>query len=246
MQFFLGVVLGIHEVSGLPWWATFATTTAAVRVALFPLIRQQIILSHKLSYAIPELNFLVQLLSQRMKLLQVTQVNERFRIFGIFVKGVNACLKMHDVSVMRILAYPCINFSIFITFIYSLRDLIQSNKIPELETGGLFWFENLTSNDYSFCLPFTALTLSYCALEYSFRGSKGRLPLFIQDFAQSMVILSVPLVLPLPTGVFCYWIPSSLLSISQTFLLRQPSFQKLMMLPELKKPKHLTTMDKEQ
>lgn len=39
----------LHSFTGLPWWATFATSTLAVRLSLLPLVRLQIINSSKIA-----------------------------------------------------------------------------------------------------------------------------------------------------------------------------------------------------
>jgi YidC/Oxa1 family membrane protein insertase len=67
----------------------------------------------------------------------------------------------------------------------------------------------------------------------------GKLILYIKDILQSILIFSIPLVIPLPAGIFCYWIPSGMFSISQTLLLRNPAFRKFLKLPLPVKPPDL-------
>ena len=58
-----------------------------------------------------------------------------------------------------------------------------------------------------------------------------------KDVIQCVILLSVAYVSTLPAGVFCYWIPSSLLSISQSYLLKQSKFRELMSIPKLSNDK---------
>lgn len=217
-------MIGLQSMTGLPWWATFATSTVIVRTAMLPLVYRQILASRKLAAAVPELNFLFQLLRQRLKHIDPRNASEHIRIILIFFKGVGACIKLHDISPIQILSSPAASMAVFITFVYSLRQLISTENFLGLEHGGPMWFIDLTTKDPSFVLPLTAIGLSYSAIELAFTSTAGgaaRLTLLIKDTLQTLLFLSIPLVLPLPAGVFFYWIPSSLWGMVQVVGLRR-------------------------
>ena len=231
----------IHIHTGLPWWATFATSTALVRLGLFPLVRQQLLASRQLAGAMPELNFLYQLLKRRLVGLKPLHIVERLRILSIFVQGVNACLVLHSASVMTVVAYPLTNMAVFVTFVYSLRSMINGDFRSELQDGGFAWFYDLTQQDTSFLLPFVAISISYIALENSFLagttgGNQARFLVLVKDIFQTLLLVSIPIVSSLPAGVFFYWIPSSLFGIGQTLLLRNAQFLKLVRIPPIISP----------
>ena len=230
----------LQMASGLPWWATFASSTVFVRLALFPLVRKQLYASRKLAYAMPELNFLFQLLRQRLKTLKPHQSAERMRIFSVFINGVNACLTLHEASIMTVIAYPLANLAVFVTFVYSLRSMINGEHREELSMGGFSWFSDLTAKDSSYLLPLSAVVVSYSAIEIALSGSNtGRILIILKDAFQTLLLVSMPLIGTLPNGVFFYWIPSSLCGIAQTAALRMPFFQRLLRLPTPPKPPHL-------
>jgi YidC/Oxa1 family membrane protein insertase len=110
-----------------------------------------------------------------------------------------------------------------------------------MNEGGFWIFSDLTIKDSSFILPVTALTLSYLAFEISFIMSKKGGMLVFKNILQSMLILSVPLVLPLPAGVFCYWIPSSLFTVTQTLLLQTKTFNQILGIPIRETTKNIDT-----
>ena len=236
-----GALQSIHATTGLPWWATFATSTAFVRLGLFPLVRQQLLASRQLAGAMPELNFLYQLLKRRLGGLRPLQVAERLRILSIFVKGVNACLVLHSASVVTVIAYPLANMAVFVTFVYSLRSMISGDFRPHLQEGGFAWFSDLTQKDTSFMLPLAAVGISYTALETALLagaagGNQARFLMLVKDVFQTLLIISIPVVSALPAGVFFYWIPSSMFGIFQTYLLRNPHFLRLIRIPPLVAP----------
>lgn len=233
-------IFALHNFTGAPWWATIGISTILARSSLVPFVRLQVIASKKLSMAMPEMNYLYQLLLRRLGAVKKTDASERLRIISVFFKGVNACLKIYNVPKRELIGYPIINITVFMTFVYSVRDLLLKTEDYDLIDGGMMWFVDLASKDATFALPFTALALSYLALELGFgQTNSSKLGMFLKDLGQSVVVLSVPLVTQLPAGVFCYWIPSSLFAIAQSQLLKGPYAQKIFNFPEIQPPAHM-------
>jgi YidC/Oxa1 family membrane protein insertase len=225
---------GIQTMTNMPWFLTFAFSTAFVRIGMLPLVRNQLLSSRKLSGAMPELSFLLQLLKLRLQTIPLRQNSERLKVINIFLKGVNACLIVHGISPMKFLSVPIINISIFVSFVYSLRQMIYGDYRNELLDGGIYWFTDLTIKDPTFILPLTAIGLSYTAVNIAFNNSsQSKVIILIKDMFQSLTICSIPFIANLPMGVFCYWIPSTMLGISQTYLLRNATFQRLLKIPPL-------------
>lgn len=222
-------IAAFHTASGLEWWTTFTVSTLFLRASLFPLVYSQIVISKRMAKATPELKYLVQLLRARLKGIKYNDYQEIKKVFSIFTMGVTSCLTVHGVSVWRMVAYPALNITVFITFVYSFRDMLANSLAEQdMEHGGLFWFVDLTTKDPTFLLPLAAISLSYLALDLGFKTKNpGRLIVLVQDGVQSMMLLGIPLISGLPAGVFFYWIPSSLFSISQTALVRSDRFQRL-------------------
>ncbi len=228
---------GLHianSVSGLPWWATICCSTFALRASLLPMVRNQLISSRKLGNAMPEVNFLFQLLRNRLRVIPAANTTERRKVISVFFKGVKACFTLHEVHILELVLYPMINIGVFIGFVYSVRDLlIHGSGELGLDQGGGLWFKDLTEKDKTFYLPFTAISLSYLALEIALANSNGKLLVLLKDIGQCLLLLSVPFSSTLPSGVFCYWIPSSIFGIVQSVALKSPKIQKLLKLPAL-------------
>jgi YidC/Oxa1 family membrane protein insertase len=119
----------LHVGTGLPWWATFACSTAVVRLGLLPLTRYQLLASRNLAKAMPEVNFLAQLLRERVKSgyagrSQKARMKEMLSTLAVFRKGVRASFLLNDVNLKRIFALPFVNIGIFATFVFSVRDML--------------------------------------------------------------------------------------------------------------------------
>jgi len=222
----------IHLTYGLPWWATIATSTIFVRTSLLPLVRSQILASRKLSAAIPELTFLFQLLRNRLAELPLRQNVQRMEVLNTFMKGFRATLILHEVNLAEILFYPLVNFSVFVTFVYSVRDMvIHGDSSLNLDAGGLFWFTDLSDKDRTYLLPLAAIGISYGAIELALGRNLGKIALLLKDILQSMLLVSMSFVSSLPAWVFCYWLPSSLFGIAQTLALRNARIAQLLRIP---------------
>jgi YidC/Oxa1 family membrane protein insertase len=145
-------------------------------------------------------------------------------------------MTLHDVSKVEMIAYPLINASVFTSFVYSIRTMISNGDDFQFVDGGLLWFKDLEQLDNTLVLPLAALSLSYYALNRAFAVSNGRPAILIKDLGHSLIILSVPWVAVLPSGVFCYWIPSSLFTLAQTTFLKSEVGMKLLRIPTLSLP----------
>ena len=106
---------------------------------------------------------------------------------------------------------------------------VRGGGVPDMDTGGMLWFENLAIADPTYALPLIAIGSSYSALEFGFSNPSdritdpnkgGRLQVTMKDIFQTLLIVSVPFVTQLPAGIFAYWIPSSLAGMVQTQGLR--------------------------
>jgi membrane protein insertase Oxa1/YidC/SpoIIIJ len=235
--FIQAAVTTLQATTDAPWWATFGMSTLFARALVFPFVRSQVLSSRKLSAAMPEITFLVQLMKTRVKAIDAANITERIRVVPVFFKGVNACFKLNDVSKMQIFVYPFANMAIFMTFVYSLRQMIVDDGNMFIH-GGMLWFPDLAARDATFALPLMAVSLTYLATEVSFSSAQpgvapSSVSVFLKDTIQSFMVLSVPVVSVLPAGVFCYWIPSTLFGMLQTQLFRSNAGSKLLGLPPL-------------
>lgn len=213
-------LVAVHTATGLPWFATFALSTVAVRMSLLPLVRQQIIESRKLSEAMPKIDTLLKLYAQKTKGRSFAETGKEM---GLLLDGTRAVFHIHEFSPLRMLAFPVVNIGLFATFVLSLRGMIAGDSRLELTTGGILWFTDLIAKDLTCILPLTAVGVSYLALHIAFIRNSAGVALTLRDTFQSLLILALPLVIQMPSGLFFYWIPSSLCGIAQHILLRNPA-----------------------
>lgn len=225
-------LIALQEITDLQWWATIALSTVFVKVSLLPLVRSQIMASKRFQNCSAEIGTLYSLLSQNLASTSGKNFIEKMQAIRNFRKGVNATLTIHDASLSTMLVVPLVNLSVFMTFVISVRNLIEYDPIGVMSCGGMLWFKDIAAVDPTMALPITALLSTYVSLDLAFsdKGDNALMYKF-KDIAQTIVILSLPFVTALPSGVFCYWIPSSLFGIAQTLTLRSPRALKLLNIP---------------
>lgn len=232
-------LIAVHNSTGLDWWATIALSTFGMRVSLMPLVRMQMHSSTKLANALPEINLLYSLLCTRLK--DNVTLWEHGKTLKVFFQGIRSCLTLHDTSVTEIFSFPIANVSLFITVVWAFRDLLlHGDASLMLSEGGLNWFEDLTRKDATYLLPLTAVGLTYANLDFSFsQGSntpKTRFSVFLQDSFQCLGLLSLATVATLPAGVFCYWIPNGIWTMTQSLAFRSPVVREVFRLPPIRVP----------
>ena len=236
----------VHTLTGMPWWATMASSTVILRISLFPLLRMQILAFQKLQSASTDLNGLNHLFKTRVETIRSTERSlflsaEGRRQFlestASYFSGLQACRILHEIPVTQMIAPPFVNIGIFATFTYSMRRMVDAFPSLGLETGGMLWFTNLNMPDPTFTLPIVAIILTSTSVHYSLKKS-AREVLMIRYFRNLMhvgLLASIPIVIQFPAGIFCYWIPSTITRIMQQNLLENERFRTLMVLPRLQK-----------
>lgn len=230
-------ILKYHSFSGLPWWLTIASSTVAVRLALFPLIRLQILNTSEFVKVAPYLRLLRSLLTRRMLVLKADPAQSPLPLFKAYFKGIVASIKHSNLKLGKFLVYPFLNMALFISFIIGIRRLVKSEKASDMEVGGVYWFVNLTKKDPSFIMPLTACFLTYLTLFLSFRRmqaqTKSKFFEKFRDFFSSVAIVVLPITSLQPAAIFCYWIPSSALAAIQSVLLQNQRARALLRLPNV-------------
>ena len=141
-------------------------------------------------------------------------------------KGVRLTTKAHNTSILACLSYSLSTLPLFVLVNVSLRNSIynqaQGTTVYNMLTeGGIAgWFPDLSSADPTFALPVTAIGLTYYSLNRG-RRNPGAVADVLGYFQTGLLFLS-PLILQLPSGVMCYWIPSTLYTLASSRVFQNP------------------------
>uniref|UniRef100_A0A8C4FGJ7 OXA1L mitochondrial inner membrane protein n=1 Tax=Catagonus wagneri TaxID=51154 RepID=A0A8C4FGJ7_9CETA len=193
----------MHVNLGLPWWGAIATFLA--RCLVFPLIVKGQREAAKIHNHLPE----IQKFSTRIREAKLTGNHAEFYRAS---SEMTFYQKKHDIKLFRPLILPLTQAPIFISFFIALREMANL-PVPSLQTGGLWWFQDLTLSDPTYILPLVVTATMWGVLEVS-PGS----PSVLRPAEWK--------------AVFMYWFSSNMFSLGQVLCLRIPAVRTVLKIPQ--------------
>ncbi|CEO97749.1 Membrane insertase YidC/Oxa/ALB C-terminal domain-containing protein [Plasmodiophora brassicae] len=214
-----GALHGMESVTGLPLFACIGAVSIAFRASAVPLL----VMQHR------QTALLYGPSAQPLHMLRALFLNDKdtpiAERVASYKKASSLILRKIGYSRWKAWCNPVVQLPAFIVFISSLRTCLTTD--PAMATGGAFWFTNLSMRDSTFVLPVVAISLSYVAVEMVLRrhANRDHPVVKVVGWFQTGMILSLPFVSLIPSGIFMYWIPTSLWTIAQTHLLHTPAIR---------------------
>ncbi|WVF68495.1 hypothetical protein IAT40_003262 [Kwoniella sp. CBS 6097] len=227
---FTDAIVAIHTTTGLPWWATIASITVAIRLALSPIL----ISTQKHNVRLAAVNPQIQAFMERAKEAQAKQDVHAQTVVG---QAMRQLMKDHNVNPLRALLLPAIQLPVFFTFFTVVRGLANL-PLPQLKEGGFGWVTDLTVADPYYILPLTSLVFTNLVFKYGADGmntdAKAGSPMraaHMRNFIQVTTLLSLPIVAYFPAALLFYWTFSSGFTLLQSLILRQSAVKRLLGIP---------------
>ncbi|XP_005370551.1 mitochondrial inner membrane protein OXA1L [Microtus ochrogaster] len=215
----------MHVDLGLPWWGAIATCTVVARCLIFPLIVKGQREAAKIHNHMP----VIQKFS--------TQIREA-KLAGDQAEFYRATIEMtryqkkHDIKLFRPLILPLTQAPIFISFFIALREMANL-PVPSLQTGGLWWFQDLTVSDPIYVLPLVVTATMWGVLELGAEtGMQSSDLQFMRNIIRVMPLVVLPVTIHFPSAVFMYWLSSNAFSLCQVACLRIPAVRTVLKIPQ--------------
>ncbi|XP_020522967.1 ALBINO3-like protein 2, chloroplastic isoform X2 [Amborella trichopoda] len=242
----IGLLDGLHGVTGLPWWAVITTSTLALRMTLFPILVLRLKQLEKISVLFPKLPPIPNPFSGG-------NFQEQFVLFQKERKAIGCPSLMWNFAAFAVQA-PC-----FILWMMSIRRM-SLNHHPGFDSGGMSWFQDLTQyphGDLAPMFPIIVAALHFANVQVSFATVKvgdipGLLGLITKYYKLWLNIMTLPIFFIgfcIPQGSLLYWFTNSSLTLVQQILLKQPYILKYFGLranlgnPALRVPKEKLDQD---
>ncbi|XP_058100395.1 mitochondrial inner membrane protein OXA1-like isoform X2 [Magnolia sinica] len=144
LQYFID---GVHNVTGLNWWAAIALTTLMIRCATAPLLINQLKATSKLTQMRPHMEEIKQQMEDSMDPKAAAEGQKRMM----------ALFQEYGVTPFTPLKGLFIQGPVFISFYLAVTNMVE--KVPSFKGGGAFWFSDLTTPDTLYIFPvLTALS----------------------------------------------------------------------------------------
>ncbi|XP_068098042.1 mitochondrial inner membrane protein OXA1L [Hyperolius riggenbachi] len=215
----------LHVDVGVPWWGAIVAGTLLVRIMVFPLIVKGQKEAAKLNNHMPQ----ISALTTRMN--EAKQSGNQFE-FSKAYSDLQFYQKKHDVSPLRGFLVPLVQAPIFISFFVALRQM-ASLPVPSMQTGGLWWFSDLTIADPFYILPVVTTCTMWAVLELGAESGVDNPNLRVMKTVfRVMPLIIFPITMHFPTAVFTYWVTSNLFSIAQVTFLKIPSVREKLRIPQ--------------
>ncbi|CAH2294531.1 mitochondrial inner membrane OXA1L-like [Pelobates cultripes] len=215
----------LHVGVGLPWWGAIVTGTVIARVLVFPLMAKGLREAAKLNNHMPQINAF----TTRMN--EAKQSGNKFE-FSKAYSDLTLYQKKHDVNPLRGFLVPLVQAPVFISFFMALRQMSYL-PVPSLQTGGLWWFTDLTAADPFYILPVFVTCTMWAVLELGAESGVNNPNLRIMKTVfRVMPLVILPLTMNFPTAVFMYWVTSNIFSLAQVSFLRIPYVRNKLRIPE--------------
>ncbi|XP_011499967.1 PREDICTED: mitochondrial inner membrane protein COX18 [Ceratosolen solmsi marchali] len=241
-------LLKVHEITGLPWWASIVVTSFAARIIVtLPLHISQIRNAAKLEIIQVEMKDTAQRL--QMEAVYLSRHNnwpESWAKANYYSK----IREEYNNLIIRDNCHPAKNFILlliqipmWVAFSFSTRNLCFMLPVPdtyaqltylELTVGGFGWVKNLTSVDNYLILPCTIglLNLSLLEIHRLFKPKKQmKFEKWIKILLRILIVTTAYFATYLPAATNIYWMSSSLYGLIQVFITNSTRLRRLCKIP---------------
>ena len=226
----------LHDLTGLPWWATIAGFVVGVRVILFPATIVQLRSSAQLQIIKPRLDSLNAKVKAAMAEKTPKGMDDAMR----HRTEVMALISKHKVRPFVSFALALGQAPLWMTVFFTLRMMAYRDSLgmPDLgmSTGGLLWFTDLTTRDSTYVLPAVCGVSFYamaCAMETTHPRGEGAMGAAMPYVMRGMALIMVPATYWMENALFVYWVTSNSLMFAQTGVLLSPAARAALALPPL-------------
>ncbi|KAG3260872.1 OXA1L, mitochondrial inner membrane protein [Ictidomys tridecemlineatus] len=215
----------MHVNLGLPWWGAIAACTVLARCLVFPLIVKGQREAAKIHNHLPE----IQKFSTRIREAKLAGDNAEFYRAS---SEMTLYQKKHDIKFFKPLILPLTQAPVFISFFIALREMANL-PVPSMQTGGLWWFQDLTISDPIYMLPIVVTATMWGVLELGAdTGVQSSDLQWMRNVIRVMPLAVLPITIHFPSAVFMYWLSSNMFSLGQVACLRIPAVRTVLKIPQ--------------
>ena len=210
----------VHDM-GLPWCAAIAATTITMRTLMVPVAISAMKNGAKLAQVQPEM----KRLQEKMKMAQTEDAKKAYaaELRGFMIK--------HNVNPLKSMLPIVVQMPLFMTFFFALRRMAE--EFPSMQSGGAFWFPDLTIADTTYGLPLLSAATFLITIELGGESGEHQAEQTanMKNVMRAMAVVMVPLTMSFPSAVFCYWVTSNSFSCVQTALFKIPGVKGALGIP---------------
>ncbi|OLL22404.1 Mitochondrial inner membrane protein OXA1 [Neolecta irregularis DAH-3] len=139
---------------------------------------------------------------------------------------------MSPLSPLKGLVVPFIQIPLFLGFFWGISDLCVLHGLG-WDTGGILWFQNLALPDPAYALPILNGAVALKAIEFQMLSGRTQAQPSpnVLTAMRLAAIIAIPFMCNFQSGIFLFWITSSLMQMGQSALLLIPKVRQVVGLP---------------
>ncbi|XP_001653719.2 mitochondrial inner membrane protein COX18 [Aedes aegypti] len=244
-------LVDLHDLSGLPWWASIILSTVLVRtVVTMPLaIYQNKIVARleKISLEMPEIVKQLKMeTAVAMKKFHWSEKEARIMYNHSLKKQWNNLVVRENCHPAKTMILLWGQIPLWVMMSVSIRNMVHMLPDPssieaqitftELTLGGFGWIPNLTEVDQSLILPVAMglINLTIIEIQNLVRTREpSRLQKIFTNMFRGLSVLMIPVAATVPSSLCLYWVTSSACGLGQNLLLMSPRFKRLVGVPQV-------------
>lgn len=212
----------IHLTGGIPYWEAIVAFTIAFRLSVLPLGIWTAQGSARMAAVRPH----IQRLSDEQKL----NANQDSRSRQKFALESKALMTQFKVNPLASLLMPLVQFPIFMSCYFGLQHM--GELFPGFQTGGIYWFTNLSAADPYMILPLVNAASFLVMIELGADGLQSNDQDTFKWIMRGLAVALTPLTMHMPQGLFIYWGVNNTFSIAQAAVLKNPGVRKYLDIPK--------------
>ncbi|XP_076272908.1 cytochrome c oxidase assembly protein COX18, mitochondrial isoform X2 [Rhynchophorus ferrugineus] len=244
-------LINVHDMTGLPWWATIICSTIILRtVVTLPLaVYQQYILA-KLENLKQELPYLVNELKKEtaiaVKLYGWDERTARATYNRSLRKQWNNLIVRDNCHPFKSTILFWFQIPMWVSLSVSLRNLVYMlpNRdlqaqltFTELSLGGFSFIPNLTIPDHSWILPVALGIINLLIIELQQlsrlqTSSPTKIQKYLTNTFRFISVLMIPFAAAVPSCLTLYWTTSSAYGLVQNLILMSPNIKRAFRIPK--------------
>ena len=150
----------IHVHAGLPWWGAIVVSTLVLRAVIFPVVMKV----QKNGVIMNNINPEIQKLMKKQR--EYRQMGNR-TLSDRYSHKIWNVYKQHKCNPLKMAVMPLIQLPLFISFFIAIRKM-AAVPVESMKTGGILWFEDLTTSDPYYILPVLACGSFVASIEVQY------------------------------------------------------------------------------
>lgn len=213
----------MHVYTGLPWWATIACTTFAIRGVMFPLYVKASANTAKMSKIKPQIDELMEVMKTGDQADKTRAMMLRSKLYK--ENGIKASHSF----------FPLLQLPIAYGFYLATRQMALF-PVEGFASQGAFWFENLCEADpYLGLQLLSAFVVTGMMRSGGETGAQAMNPMF-KKVMTWLPFLSIFVTYNMSASILVYFAANGIFSFVQSLVLKNRHFRKFANIPPIQKP----------